>query len=74
MALKDVLVIQPQKRPKTWLETTQQKMTEEDYAWLLACLNDFENFSGAYIAKKLTEAGYPISITTINQIRQTLRG
>ena len=74
MALKDVLTKPVKFRPANWYETTIAVLDKEDREWLDACLRDTRNFSGVYIADKLTEAGFPVSVTTINNLRKTLNG
>lgn len=70
MALRDVLKKQEKAKPKTWLEVLSEELDKEDYEWLIECLKNRKDFSGVYIANKLTEAGYPVSSTTVNQTRQ----
>jgi len=72
MALKDVLVKQQKAKPKNWLESISEELDKEDFEWLLACLKNHKDFSGTHIANKLTEAGHPVSPTTINKIRQRI--
>lgn len=72
MALKDVLVKPTKHRPKSWLELMSEQLDKEDYDWLLACIHNTAEYSGSYIAQKLTEAGHAVSPTTINNIRKTL--
>lgn len=74
MALKDILTKQEKFRPANWYETTIAVLDKEDREWLDACLRDTRNFSGVYISDKLTEAGFPVSPTTINNIRKALLG
>jgi hypothetical protein len=74
MALKDVLTKPVKFRPANWYEVTVTQLDKEDREWLDACLADTANFSGVYIANKLTEAGYPVSSTTINNLRKTING
>lgn len=72
MALKDVLVKQQKSKPKTWFETISEQLEPEDLEWLIACIKNNKDYSAPYIADKLTEAGYPVSSTTINKIRKQL--
>lgn len=72
MALKDVLVKQVQAKPKTWFDTISEQLDKDDLEWLMECLKNKREFSGVYIADKLTEAGYPVSSTTINSFRKSL--
>jgi len=68
MTLKNILVKPLPARIPSWLDKTEQLMDKEDYDYLIQCLND-TSFSNAYLAKKITEAGYPVSRTTIADIR-----
>jgi hypothetical protein len=72
MALKDILTEQVKSKAPTWLEMMQHKLDAEDYEWLLHCLKATNDFSGSYIAAKMTKAGYPVSPTTINLLRKNL--
>lgn len=72
MALKDVLTKQVKSKPISWLEQVQQQLDSEDFEWLVACLKNKTDYSGTYIADKMTEAGYPVSPTTINNLRKSL--
>ena len=72
MALKDVLQKQTKSKPTSWLDEMEAKLSQDDFNYLMACIKDTENFSGAYIAQSLTKAGYGVSITTINKIRKSL--
>lgn len=69
MALKDVLVQTDKFRPASWLDITLAELDKEDAEWLLACLKD-RSYTAAYIARVVTEYGYPVSSTTINNIRR----
>ena len=72
MALKDVLVAPSKAKPVTWFDTIAEQLDKEDFDWLMECLKNKRDYSGVYIAEKLTEAGYPVSSTTINNIRKSL--
>ena len=72
MALKDVLVKQVKPKASTWFDTISTQLDKDDLDWLMDCLRNKHDYSGVYIAEKLTEAGYPVSSTTINNIRKTL--
>jgi hypothetical protein len=67
--LKDILTKPENYRTPNWMDWAKATMDAEDYAYLVQCLND-QTFSNAYLANKLTEAGYPVSRTTIATIRQ----
>ena len=72
MSLKDSLIKPIKHKPKNWLDEIKAKMSEEDFNWLLECVSNAEDFSGAYLSSKLTELGYPVSTTTINKLRQRI--
>ena len=74
MSLKESLVKPVRYKHKSWLEQMQEELSAEDFAWLMECLQNKRDFSGAYLAKKLTELGHEVSHTTINAIRSNLRG
>jgi len=74
MPLKDVLTPPVKQRPANWYDSMKATLDEADLEWLDACLENKALFSGAYIAEKLTQAGYPVSATTINQTRKQNRG
>lgn len=74
MGLKKILVKPEPYRNANWWDSIALKMDKEDYNYLLECLKD-SSFSNAYLANKLTEAGYPVSRTTIADVRRhKLRG
>ncbi len=68
MTLKKILVKPEPTRSPSWLDKAEHLMDKEDYEYLIQCLNDI-SFSNTYLAKKITEAGYPVSRTTIADIR-----
>jgi hypothetical protein len=72
MALKDVLTKPVKFKPKSWLEIMAEQLDPEDYQWLVDCIADTTNYSGSYIASKMTQAGYPVSPTTINNLRKLI--
>ena len=72
MPLKDVLVKPVKEKQSTWFDVISQQLDKEDLDWLMDCLKNKRDFSGVYIAEKLTEAGYPVSSTTINNLRKSL--
>jgi hypothetical protein len=74
MSLKDVLVTPTKQKPANWYDNIKAILDKEDLQWLEACLDNRALFSGAYIAEKLTQAGYPVSATTINQTRKQRNG
>lgn len=74
MSLKDVLVVPEKHRPANWYDTMKATLSKEDFQWLDDCINNTQQFSGVYIAEKLTQAGYPVSSTTINSLRKQRRG
>ena len=72
MALKDAIPVQTKSKPTSWLELMQQTLPDDDFEYLMACIRDEANFSGAYLARQLTKAGHIVSVTTINKIRKSL--
>jgi len=74
MSLKDVLVTPTKHRPASWYDNMKAVLDKEDIAWLDSCLDNKALFSGAYIAEKLTQAGYPVSATTVNNTRKQRNG
>lgn len=74
MALKDVLTKPAKAKNPTWYEITSSQLDKEDLAWLNSCLDNTIEFSGSYIAQAMTKAGYPVSSTTINQLRKQRNG
>lgn len=72
MALKDVLTQPVRHKPKTWLDLMEEQLDKEDFDWLMDCIKNTATYSGSYIASKMTQAGYVVSPTTINNIRKTL--
>jgi hypothetical protein len=72
MALKDVLTKPTKFKPKSWLEMMSEQLEKDDYEWLLDCLHNHSEYSGSYIAEKMTQAGHPVSATTVNNTRKTL--
>lgn len=72
MSLKDVLTTPSKYKPVSWYEETVSKLSAEDREWLDACIANTKEFSGTYLANKMSEAGFPVSATTINHIRKTL--
>jgi len=72
MALKDILTPQVKSKHPTWLDIMKDKLDAEDYEWLITCLKATNDFSGSYIADKMTKAGYPVSPTTVNLLRKNL--
>jgi hypothetical protein len=67
--LKNILTRPETYRVPNWIDQAKATMDGDDYDYLVECLND-STFSNAYLANKLTEAGYPVSRTTIANIRQ----
>lgn len=67
MSLRDTLV-KPVKNRETWIKQAKQKMDKDDWNYFVEVLKDTE-FSCSYIARKMTEAGYPVSGTTISNLR-----
>jgi hypothetical protein len=74
MALKELLVKPVRYKHKSWLEQKKEELSAEDFEWLMECLHNKRDFSGTYLAKKLTELGHEVSHTTINAIRSNLHG
>lgn len=74
MALKDVLTKPVRVKNPTWYEITSSQLDKEDLLWLDSCLDNKLEFSGSYIAQAMTKAGYPVSSTTINQLRKQRHG
>jgi hypothetical protein len=72
MALKDLLTAEPKPEPKGWLHLIKKQLDEEDYEWLLACLKNEQDYSAHYLARKLTQLGYPVSNSTISKVRKNL--
>jgi len=68
MSLKNIVVKQEPVKSPSWLDKAERLMDKEDYEYLIQCLKDV-SFSHTYLAKKVTEAGYPISRTTVADIR-----
>lgn len=74
MALKDVLTKPARVKNPTWYEIISSQLDKDDLAWLDSCLDNSIDFSGSYIAQAMTKAGYPVSSTTINQLRRQRNG
>lgn len=74
MALKDVLTKPVRPSNATWYETTSSQLDKEDLAWLDSCIDNVLEFSGSSIARAMTKAGYPVSSTTINNLRKQRSG
>lgn len=70
MALQDALPKPVKAKPIGWYEQLTAQLDKDDQEYLDSCLADTTNYSGAYIARKLTQAGYPVSTTTINEYRK----
>jgi hypothetical protein len=70
MALKDLLTIEPKPESKGWLAKMEKQLDAEDYEWLLSCLKNEQDYSAHYLARKLTQLGYPVSNSTISKIRK----
>lgn len=58
----------PAPKKTGWLTATLDKLSDEDKEYLVSVLND-KRFSGGYIARQMTAAGYPVTGATINNIR-----
>jgi hypothetical protein len=69
MGLKKILVRPEPYKNANWFDSMARTMDKEDFTYLLDCLKD-PAFSNAYLANKLTEAGYPVSRTTIADVRR----
>jgi len=74
MSLKDSLTKPERFKPKSWLDQMKEELSEEDFSWLLDCINNPKDFSGLYLSRKLTELGHPVSVSTINNLRRDIRG
>ena len=74
MSLKDSLVKPEKFKPRSWLDQMKEELSPEDFDWLIDCINNPKDFSGMYLSTKLTELGYPVSVSTINNLRKANRG
>lgn len=74
VALKDLLTKPEPKKAKTWYEGIQKALDKEDLDYFHQVLANPDEFSGTYIADKMTEAGFPVSSTTINSLRRRING
>jgi hypothetical protein len=72
MALKDILTAEPKRESKDWLHSMKKQLDEEDYEWLMSCILNEQDYSAHYLARKLTQLGYPVSNSTISKIRKNL--
>lgn len=72
MALKDILTAEPKPESRDWLSKIKKQLDEEDYEWLTNCLKNEQDYSAHYLARKLTQLGYPVSNSTISKIRKNL--
>lgn len=71
MSLRDVLTKKEKYRPKNWLEEVSTQLDKDDFAWLVDCIKNSNEFSGAYIADTMNKFGIPVSASTINNLRKS---
>lgn len=74
MSLKDSLIKPEKFKPRSWLDQMKEELAQEDFIWLIECINNPKDFSGLYLSRKLTELGHPVSVSTINNLRKVDRG